>query len=215
MYSLNEIDVTLKRAARGAGMPWGMAEEAGKCARWLEGNGLPGAELLLGLLTRTDGNDCRTNSPTDTNADSWTAQSGALCPLMAGVAVADRANMFTTESSLSLGAMLSPLAFVPFAASAAKSAGAIIEVSWNDATVTVSADSVSIKAEDAALIVQETDAVQCRTVASDVANDPARGRIDIAASVWKALGDLGHRTFAPDTEASRLAGAGAGLSDND
>lgn len=215
MYSLNEIDVTLKRAARGAGMPWGMAEEAGKCARWLEGNGLHGAELLLGLLTRTDGNDCRTNSPTDTHADVWTAPSGALCPLMAGVAVADRADMFTTESSLSLGAMLSPLAFVPFAASAAKSAGATIEVSWSGATVTVSADRVSIQAEDAALTVQETDAVQCRTVASDVANDLARGRIDIAAGVWKALGDLGHRTFAPDTEASRLAGAGAGLSDND
>ena len=29
------------------------------------------------------------------------------------------------------------------------------------------------------------------------------------------LGAMAHRTYAPDTEASRLAGAGAGLTDND
>ena len=41
-FSLNEIEAIGKRAARGAGLPWGLAEEAGKAARWLTARGLPG-----------------------------------------------------------------------------------------------------------------------------------------------------------------------------
>ena len=37
----------------------------------------------------------------------------------------------------------------------------------------------------------------------------------IAAETWSRLGAFAQRTFAPATEASRLAGAGAGLQDND
>ena len=33
--SLNEIESLCKKAARGAGMSWGLAEEAGKAAKWL------------------------------------------------------------------------------------------------------------------------------------------------------------------------------------
>ena len=36
-YSLYEIEVTGKRAARGSGFSWGLAEEAGKATRWLSG----------------------------------------------------------------------------------------------------------------------------------------------------------------------------------
>ncbi|NND22495.1 MAG: DUF3726 domain-containing protein, partial [Silicimonas sp.] len=34
-YSLNEVEATAKKAARGAGYPWGLAEEAAKATRWL------------------------------------------------------------------------------------------------------------------------------------------------------------------------------------
>jgi hypothetical protein len=33
--------------------------------------------------------------------------------------------------------------------------------------------------------------------------------------IWEALGRFAHRTYVPATEASRLKGAGAGLTDND
>jgi hypothetical protein len=54
-FSLNEVEAMGKRAARGAGLDWGIAEEAGKAARWLTARGLPGPELLAELLTRNEG----------------------------------------------------------------------------------------------------------------------------------------------------------------
>jgi hypothetical protein len=54
-FSLNEVEAMGKRAARGAGRDWGIAEEAGKAARWLTARGLPGPELLAELLTRNEG----------------------------------------------------------------------------------------------------------------------------------------------------------------
>ena len=40
-------------------------------------------------------------------------------------------------------------------------------------------------------------------------------RAEIPAAVAKTLNALAHRTYAPDTPESRMAGAGAGLTDND
>ena len=41
------------------------------------------------------------------------------------------------------------------------------------------------------------------------------GPVTIAQAAWDVLNDLAARTYVPATEASRLAGAGAGLTDND
>jgi len=40
-------------------------------------------------------------------------------------------------------------------------------------------------------------------------------RADVSAESWQRLSTFAHRTFAPATDASRLRGAGPGLSDND
>lgn len=49
--TLSEISATCSKAARGAGCPWGMAEEAGLAARRLSAQGLSGAEAVAALLT--------------------------------------------------------------------------------------------------------------------------------------------------------------------
>ena len=46
MKSLSEIETTSKRASRGVGFSWGIAEEVGKCIRLLELFGLPGIKNL-------------------------------------------------------------------------------------------------------------------------------------------------------------------------
>jgi hypothetical protein len=53
--SLNEIDSQLRKAARGAGLPWGLAEEAGKAARWLEMHGIACLPVFAALFERNDG----------------------------------------------------------------------------------------------------------------------------------------------------------------
>ena len=47
MKSLSEIETTSKRASRGVGFSWGIAEEVGKCIRLLELFGLPGIKNLI------------------------------------------------------------------------------------------------------------------------------------------------------------------------
>ena len=45
MKTLSEIDTTSKRATRGAGFPWGIAEEVGKNMRLLEYNYIENSEI--------------------------------------------------------------------------------------------------------------------------------------------------------------------------
>jgi len=45
--------------------------------------------------------------------------------------------------------------------------------------------------------------------------DSPSGPFEVEESVWAKLQTNAERTFVPETEASRLAGAGAGLTDND
>ena len=46
MKTLSEIDTTSKRAARGAGFSWGIAEEVGKNIKLMEMFGMPGLKNL-------------------------------------------------------------------------------------------------------------------------------------------------------------------------
>ena len=52
IVSLNEIESLALKAARGAGMSWGLAEEAAVAASWLAARSLPWAETLADLLAQ-------------------------------------------------------------------------------------------------------------------------------------------------------------------
>ena len=49
-YSLNEYEALAYKAARGCGLAWGLAEEAGKAVRTLSALGLESAPILLEAL---------------------------------------------------------------------------------------------------------------------------------------------------------------------
>ncbi|MBR9650375.1 DUF3726 domain-containing protein [Thalassovita aquimarina] len=214
MFSLNEIEVTGKRAARGAGLPWGIAEEAGKAARWLVERGLPGPRLLAEVLTRNDGRDYADLAPVS-DQGTWQAPSGRLCPLIAGAALADRASELAAGGEIALAATSLPLLLAPYAACVAGQTGAAIEIGWTGATLTLMPDGCAIVAEGDALTVRSAEHVYCRRARAIPAAMTFTADRDVDADTWSRLGDFAQRTFAPATEASRLAGAGAGLTDND
>jgi hypothetical protein len=68
----------------------------------------------------------------------------------------------------------------------------------------------------AAVTAPTTKSAHCRSGRKDTVTPPARqpGRA-VDAKAWNRLSAFAHRTFAPATEASRIAGAGASLTDND
>ena len=47
--SLNEVESLALKVGRGAGFPWGLAEDIGRGARALAQRGFPWAEALVGL----------------------------------------------------------------------------------------------------------------------------------------------------------------------
>lgn len=211
--SLYEIEVMCKRAARGAGLHWGYAEEAGKAARWLAVNGFPGPEMILEVLTFNEGHKFEAIAPMPTSV-VWHASSELLCPLISGVAICDRAAEVAAGIVIKLGPTAHPLLLVPFVAAAAKYTDEVLELSWNEVEITLTPTHFSSIGGIAKLSVERVEAVCCqrssKTLKSATKREPMQ---DVDEDIWNKLNILAHRTFAPATEASRLAGAGAGLSD--
>lgn len=107
--SLNEIEMLVRKAVRGAGYDWGLAEEAGKAARRLALAGHDAVVAFLALCERFDGSTHTERAPTSL-AGVWQAPGGLLCPLTAGAALSD-----LTPPSLETGSMAVPLIFAAIA----------------------------------------------------------------------------------------------------
>ena len=67
-----------------------------------------------------------------------------------------------------------------------------------------------------ALRVVKADDVSCGRTAGPVSGDAKRMKgADVDGAAWSTLQGFAGRKYAPATEASRSAGAGAGTTDND
>lgn len=215
MFSLNEIEVMSKRAARGAGYHWGHAEEAGKAARWLAQCDLPGPELLAQLLTLNDGKRYSDIAPQLTTG-SWRAGNGDLCPLLAGAILCDHAAELAGGQVFELEAVAYPLLLAPYAAAALGLTASTTVLSWDDMILHICPHAIAIDGERDQLTTPSTRLVTCRSSKTkDIAASHAKCAQTVDTDDWIVLRNLAQRTLAPATDASRLAGAGAGLTDND
>lgn len=188
-WSLGEVHALAVKAARGAGYSWGLAEEAGYALRWLAARGLPGPAALAALLRGS----CAAEGPCP------------RCPLAQGAAIADLGEVPPDRF-----ASRYPLLLVPFAARLAQP----VTLRWDGAAVSVSQGEVRFEGET---VLAPT--AEC-TVApgSEIGREPAKRVTRVPASARMELDiltRLAARTYAPATDASRLAGAGAGTTDND
>jgi hypothetical protein len=213
--SLNEIESLCKKAARGAGLSWGLAEEAGKTARWLSGNGLDGPALLAAQLRLDDGCEYAQLAP-DTGAEKWELTGRAMCPLMAGVTLSDHAYLLRENGSIQLGEMTHPQLLMPFSSAAARQLGIALQLSWQGCVLEFSPSGEVLLIQADSFASPHVVGVNCTCIAPASRNGKALGGSihALAASVHDYLDSLAARTYVPASEASRLSGAGAGLSDN-
>lgn len=190
LCSLNEIETAVRKAVRGAGYDWGLAEEASKAARWLALHGQPAIALFLGLCERFDRRPYAERAPAAL-AGVWRAPGGVLCPLIAGAALGDLA-----PPALETGPMAFPAIYAAFAAAAGYALEGGIDAAQAIAERTV-----------------------CRRVAAaGRAADPAPlpDGVDVDDALWARLDRFASRTYVPASTVSRLTGAGAGtMVDND
>ncbi|WP_299851286.1 DUF3726 domain-containing protein [uncultured Roseovarius sp.] len=214
-WSLNEVEGLARKAARGSGLSWGLAEEAGKSVRWLASTGLPGPEMLSALLTQNDGKVYESLCPLETQG-IWAADSGQLCPLITGAVICDHAADIAAGRDVDLGRTSFPMLLLPFVAGAAQLVGRTMEIKWPGTKATITARGQIELSKDATLQTDQADSISVR-ISDAAVNDLQRAhlRAEIPEDTAKVLGAFAHRTYAPDTPESRLAGAGAGLTDND
>ena len=190
IVSLNEIESLALKSARGAGMSWGLAEEAAVAASWLAARSLPWAETLADLL----------------------AQQPVACqPRIEGDAIAP---------SRAVRDILAPLWLAPFVARWTTPGRAVRlawgEVSLAIGPNTLSNPGAAAME---ALAAPFASCVEIALVpGADTAHSLRQRNRDgypVADDAWRALQLLEHRTYVPASAQSRLSGAGAGLLDND
>ena len=236
-WSLNEIEVLARKAARGSGMSWGLAEETGTAVRCLLVNGIDGPGLLAVLLDQFDGISHAKIAPADTDG-IWDAPGGILCsintcgsgqprgPLDApggilcsintGASLSDHAALLSDNGQVNLGRTAYPAFLIPFAQAIARHLDQVICLSWDNVLVYAAKTGVSVEGNLAALSLPETASVECRIAErSDGQLLGTSARAEISHDVAARLNSFAHRTYAPATDASRQSGAGAGLFDND
>ena len=214
-HSLNEIEAMSKRAARGAGLSWGLAEEAAKGTRWLSAFGFPGTEMLAELLTLNDRVPPIDVSPVSLSADVWHAPARRMSPLIAGASLSDCAVRLLERGTITMKNVSLPLLAVPFMGGAALRLGVPVAAEWQGARLATDGRQLCVQGDPEALRAAQADQLVFSAPAEMTGKREPVMRAEVCEDSWSTLGSFAHRTFAPATEESRLLGAGAGLSDND
>lgn len=236
ILSLNEIEVNLRKAAIGASLPLGLAEDLGRAAAWLAVFELPAVPLCLEALGRLRAGLAAKPLLEEEEAGSWCLRSEnavELSSLYAGPAAADLLLAAASEerlpAKLRLDATDSPLLVL----------AAICDLLTLRSDVTLTCVSETAEGE-APLAVQQRGRVTfskdsnmpcaLTLTLSAVAEggDSASGQdffegqaraaergVTVEEADWRRVQQLVAETLVPASELSRLQGAGAGLQDND
>jgi len=216
--TLVEAESYLRKAARACGLDWGIAEEAGKAARWLAAFDLPGPETMLAHLQQLPAGGYRQFIP-DCSREPWQASGGLLCPVITGAALADRSTQMLDGHCYRLAATAYPLLLAATVGQAARCHRTVFTTAWAGVRVSCFENGLSIEGNRDDLLLQRVDSITCR---QDCQQDelaepqqlPSTLSYAIDYDLFKAIDQLAFQTYAPATDASR-AGAGAGLTDND
>ena len=217
--SLNQIEQTARKAVRGAGLPWGLADDAGKAVRWLHIYGVNGVPALAALLARHDYSNPAALAPVALSG-VWRAPGGTLDPLLAGASLSDCLDR-AEEAPIETGVIAHPILAAGFIGNAAEIEDHAFILSWPDVRLCCRRGGVWLAGAQRAVETETAGFLTCRPSGDDERDFPGQHRTpqiteaDVAPEPWARLEQYAHRTYVEATDASRIAGAGAGLHDND
>ena len=129
MKTLSEIDTTSKRATRGAGFSWGIAEEVGKNMRLLELYGLPGIKNLNKFLK--DYKEKQFQKITLISETNY-ASKNPFCPITLGTNFIDQVNLLDKKLNIQISNLAFPILFIPFVSRASEIVGKKIFLKVDD-----------------------------------------------------------------------------------
>lgn len=203
-WSLGETAALATKAARGAGMPWGLADETGVAVSWLQARGIPGLSALCRYLT------WRKNGPLTSWPDRPNGEA-CYCPIALGAAYMDGA----LPTTVTIESIREPVLMLPFITR--RHDDRPMQVDLGDMSIHLSNDGIFSRYLDTALLISQSNCtINSATISPNIAPYELKQRIpSYFFGCVSVLNEFAKKTYAPATEESRLAGAGAGLNDND
>lgn len=188
LLSYNEVQSLARKAARGAGLPQGVADEIGSAALWLSARGVD----ALGIVVATVDGDPRSSQA-----------------ILAGQVAIDALCCGETER-ISLQNRTEGLLLIGLAGAAA------MDTRLNFALECANGDVVPLASlPDVCSLMSDITALRrLPDGGASVCPGTPRPAATDAAAYAAALG-LAARTYVPASEFSRARGAGAGTTDND
>ena len=199
MLSFYETGVLARRATRGAGYDWGLAEEATFAAGWLCDYGVDGADVLSRYFRRVDGQAVASRMVRSwPSGNVWEGDAfgnSPLCPLCLGAALSDFGLPSGVEKVV-ISKVYAPVLLLPFIANLPVEDGKIWTIEGDITDDINSTRVVIIRADTKGLSAKGS-------VAKDAKKNPRYPQKEDAF-----LLELAQRTYVPESEASRAKGAG-------
>ncbi len=203
MKSLSEIETVSKRASKAAGFPWGIAEEVGKNIRLLEIYGLPGIKNLNDFYKKRK--NLKFENISLISKDNRPSKF-LYCPIIVGINFLDQIKTLENLNEIKINKIAYPLLFLPFLIRASEVIGKRLFVNFDEKDFLLNFNN-NIYSN---FLKNETI-----EFANKISIKFIKNMDSFTEKEWKDLYNLSENTFVEETESLKIAGAGAGLTDND
>ena len=202
MISLSEIDTSVKRATKGIGFSWGIAEEVGKCIRTLEMFGLPGIKNL-NQYYKVFANKKFQNV-------SLIAKSNiskvSYCPIISGVNFLDQIHTLQNLEEIEFENFGFPILFIPFLSRSSEIIGKRILLKIDDKEFLLNFNQSIFSNYFNKNVIENANIIKISFI---------ENKDSFSDQDWQDLYKLSEQTFVEETDELKQKAAGAGLTDND
>ena len=202
MRSFSEIDTTAKRATKGAGFSWGVAEEVGKNIRLLEMFGLPGLKNLNQYFKKIKQEEYKNL----TLILKENISKKPYCPIIAGTSFLDQINSANELDEIKIENMGFPILFLPFLSRASEVIGKRIFVTIDNKDFLLNFNQSIYSNYFSGNILEKGSSIKIKFL---------ENINSFAETDWQELYKLSENTFVEESEELMKNAAGAGLNDND
>ncbi len=203
MKSFSEIETTSKRASKAAGYSWGISEEIGKNIRILEMFGLPGIKNLNEYYNIKKEKKFEKLKLINKENKS---EKYEFCPIISGTSFLDQVKSLENLNEIKFEKMSYPLLFLPFVSRASEIIGKrlLLKLDKNEFMLNF---NMSINSD---FLREEKIKIANLVIIKFLENEDS-----FSEKEWNQLYKLSEDTFVEESDSLKVAGAGAGLTDND
>ena len=210
MFSLSEIESQCKKAAKGVGFSWGLAEEAGIVARNLCEIGLPGPDTIYKNLRCFDNSELTYSRSTK---DVFLFNNCPVSGFLVGIFIVDRLYSVGQNRSWTLGNVIGPLAVV----------GVLLRLTKTKYSFFLEWENFKFQLNETGFKISGININPERVgkITINIKKSKMISKLDffetfeVSNLIWAELSKMAERTYVPASETSRVRGAGAGIFDND